>query len=203
MKDSGMDHNDLARRGGAAGYTRHAGPRYTLGPCLDTTHFFSAGGMYSTAEDLLRWNQALSSTQFFPEDLRRAMFTPGLQQWADGWFVTRIAKSQPGAGGRLAEMRGDMPGNFFTWVLRYPDQEAVIIVLRNGYGSTEHLEENLQAVLFGQPPHLPSRSPKDILAHAAQSVGLWPAAHPLLAGVGLLGLVAALGVKRFRNRATS
>src|SRR5439155_25704599 len=64
----------------------------------------------------------------------------------------------------MAEMRGDMPGNFFAWILRYPEQDDVIIVLRNGYGSTERLEQNLQAILFDREPHLPRRSPLDIAA---------------------------------------
>lgn len=88
-----------------------------------------------------------------------------MRDWAYGWFVTTIPSGVPGAGQPLAEMRGDMPGNFFAWILRYPQQDAVIIVLRNGYGSTEHLEEKLQAILFGQQPKLPSRSTKDVLAH--------------------------------------
>jgi hypothetical protein len=49
-------------------------------------------------------------------------------------------------------------------VLRYPERDAVVIVLRNGYGSTERLEENLQAILFGAPPKMPSRSMKDSAA---------------------------------------
>jgi CubicO group peptidase (beta-lactamase class C family) len=193
MKETGLDHNDLARRGGAMGYTRHAGARYTPGPNLDRDHIFSAGAMYSSAEDLLRWNQALSTTNFFSAAIRQAMFTPGLRNWADGWFVTRIAQGHPGAGSLLAEMRGDMPGNFFTWVLRYPEQDSVIIVLRNGYGSTERLEENLQAVLFGQAPHLPSRSPKDILAHAVQTVWAFIINHPFFTALILFALI---GCKR-------
>jgi CubicO group peptidase (beta-lactamase class C family) len=200
MNDTGLDHNNLAQLGGASGYTRHAGPRYTPGPALDRIHIFSAGAMYSSAEDLLRWNQALSSTNFFPEDLRRAMFTPSQRAWADGWFVTKIAQGQPGAGNHLAEMRGDMPGNFFAWMLRYPDQDAVIIVLRNGYGSTEHLEQNLQAVLFDQPARLPSRSPKDLLAHAWLVTATWLTGRLAVTVLALLGLVLALWVKRPRPK---
>jgi CubicO group peptidase (beta-lactamase class C family) len=190
MKDTGLDHNDLLGNGGACGYTRHAGPRYTPGPYLDRSHIFSAGAMYSSTEDLLRWNRALSSTNFFNEGIRRAMFTPLKHDWADGWFVTNIPQGGPGAGSLLAEMRGDMPGNFFAWVLRYPEQDAVIIVLRNGYGSTEHFEQNLQAVLFGQAPRLPSRSPKDVLARCGQIIVGSVREHWMLAASASLAVVA-------------
>lgn len=166
MKNTGLDHNDLAQLGGAAGYVRHAGPRYTAGPYLDRGHIFAAGAMYSTVEDLWLWNQALSCGDLLPSDLRQQVFKAGLSDWAYGWFVTKIPPGAPGAGSTLAEMRGDMPGNFFAWILRYPDQDGLIIVLRNAYGSTEHFEEKLQAILFDQQPRLPSRSPKDVVAHA-------------------------------------
>src|SRR5262249_3426585 len=141
-----------------------------------------------TVEDLLLWNQALSSDRLFSKEVRGQMFKPGLNDWAYGWFVTKIASGRPGAGSTLAEMRGDMPGNYFSWILRYPEEDAVVIVLRNGYGSTEHFEENLQAILFGHPPRLPSRSPKDVVAHAwLASVG-WVAAHRVPCGISLLAL---------------
>jgi hypothetical protein len=167
MKDTAMDNNDLVEHGGALGYTRHAGPRYTPGPRLDRGHIFAAGAMYSTVEDLFRWNQALSSDKLFSKTIREQMFRPGLSDWAYGWFVTKLPQDRPGAGSTLAEMRGDLPGNFFSWILRYPEQDSVIIVLRNSYESTEHLEENLQALLFGQSPHFPRKSPKDIFAHSS------------------------------------
>ena len=180
MKNSGMDHNDLAKVGGATGYVRHAGPRYTPGPDLDRGRIFAAGAMYSTVEDLFRWDRALSSNELLSPKVREQMFKPGLENWACGWFVTRIPAGQPGAGQTRAEMRGDMPDNFFAWILRYPEKDAAIIVLRNAYGSTEHFEENLQAVLFGQPPQLPRPSPKDLFAHAFQAGYLSLIEHRLL-----------------------
>ena len=202
MDHTGMDRNDSQQRGGSLGYQRHAGPRYTPGPQLDRIHCFAGGAMYSTVEDLFRWNQALSFGEFFPAAVQEQIFKPGLQNWAGGWFVTRIPKGQPGDGNPMAEMRGDMPGNYFAWILRYPKQDAVIIVLRNGYGSTEHLEENLQAILFDQPPHLPSRSPKDLLAHACQMSFAALAEHGLfpLLGLVIIGTVVLLAVlHRKRN----
>jgi len=67
MKNSGMDNNDLVQRGGATGYVRQAGARYSAGPYLDHAHIYSAGAMYSTVEDLLLWNQALSEGGAIPQ----------------------------------------------------------------------------------------------------------------------------------------
>jgi hypothetical protein len=89
----------------------------------------------------------------------------------------------------VAEMRGDLPGNYFAWILRYPKHGNVIIVLRNVYGSTERLEENLQAILFDQEPHLPSRSVKDLAASAWLVPARWVESH-----YALSALVALLAV---------
>ena len=191
MTNTGLDQNDLAQKGGAVGYTRHAGPRYAVGPDLDRVHVFSAGAMYSTVEDLFRWNQALSTGNLLTRDMREQVFKPGLSDWAYGWFVTRIPGGRPGAGSALAEMRGDMPGNFFAWTLRYPEQDAVVIVLRNGYGSTEHFEDNLQAILFNQQPRFPSRSPKDLVAHTWWVMYESVNAHPSVGVLALFVLIVA------------
>jgi CubicO group peptidase (beta-lactamase class C family) len=173
MHDSGLDRNGLRLSNRALGYERHVGPEYVPGPHLDLVHIFSAGAMYSTAEDLFRWNQAMSSDVLFPREIRDQIFRPGLENWGYGWFITRIPLGQPGAGSTLAEMRGDLPGNFFCSISRFPDQDALIIVLRNGYGSSERLEANLQAVLFGQSPRLPWRKPADVVVSAFRSLTSW------------------------------
>jgi CubicO group peptidase (beta-lactamase class C family) len=200
MQDSGMDRNDLAQRGGASGYLRHAGPRYSPGPYLDRIHCFSSGSMYSTAEDLYKWNQALSSDGFISKELRDAIFVPELHDWGFGWFVTKIPAGQPGAGSTMAEMRGDMPDNFFAWMLRYPEQGAVIITLRNVYGSTEGLEQNIQAILFGGEPRLPSRSPKDIAAQVWLPPAGWISSHPTASAILALFLAAVIWQLSRRKR---
>jgi CubicO group peptidase (beta-lactamase class C family) len=202
MKDTGLDRNNLPQIGGATGYVRHGGPRYTVGPYIDRTHIYSAGAMYSTVEDLYLWNQALTSSGVISQTIREQIFKPALHDWAYGWFVTHIPAGVPGQGNSLAEMRGDMPGNYFSWILRYPERNGVIIVLRNAYGSTEGLEGNLQAVLFDQPTRLPGRKVKDIAARAWQIPVNWIAMHfavsALFAGV----LLAILWVwkKRFASK---
>ena len=189
MNDTGMDNNNLVRLGGAVGYRRRVGPRYVPGPSIDRSHIFAAGSMYSSVEDLYRWNQALTHNNLFSRELATKIFTPGLGEWGYGWFVKRIAVGQPGEGSMIAEMRGDMPGNFFAWILRYPEQDDVIIVLRNGYGSTENLEQNLQTILFDRKPRLPRRSPLDIAAHVGWAGLNWILIHRFVSSLILISFV--------------
>ena len=185
MRDSGMDHNDLVEQGGAVGYRRLAGVRYRRGPYIDQGHIFSAGSMYSTVEDLWKWNEALRESSVISPSMREAIFTADKANWGYGWFVTKLAN-----GSTLEEMRGDMPDNYFATIRRYPERRAAIIVLRNGYGSTERFEENVEAVLFGQEPRLPGKSVKDVAAQVWFGWGKWAAGVVVI--VGLVGVFRRL-----------
>ena len=129
--------------------------------------------------------------------------TRGLHDWGYGWFVRKIPADQPGAGTTMAEMRGDMPENFFAWILRYPERDAVIITLRNVYGSTEGLEQNIQAILFDGEPRLPSRSPKDVAAQLWLIPAGWVASHIAFFVLLVFLAVAALWLLARRKRQTS
>jgi hypothetical protein len=93
-----------------------------------------------------------------------------------------------------------MPGNFFCSINRFPDQDALIIVLRNGYGSSERLEANLQAVLFDQHPRVPWRKPADVLVLALRSGDRWVESHPIL--TFLAAATSLLLFVRWRRRAS-
>jgi hypothetical protein len=121
-----------------------------------------------------------------------------MHDWAYGWFVTKIPPGEPGAGSTMEEMRGDLPGNYFSWILRYPEQGDVIIVLRNVYGSTERLEGNLQAILFDREPQMPSRSPKDVAAGVWQACETWVDTHRILSV--LLAILAIAGIRQMARR---
>ncbi|HKW61941.1 MAG TPA: serine hydrolase domain-containing protein [Candidatus Acidoferrum sp.] len=202
MKNSEVGQNNWPPSGSATGYLRHAGPRYSRGALIDLIHGFSSGSMYSTVEDLYKWNQALTGGDFISKELREQIFTPGLHDWGYGWFIAKIPVGQPGAGNTMAEMRGDMPENFFAWILRYPERDAVIITLRNVYGSTEGLEQNIQAILFDGAPHLPSRSPKDIAAQIWLVPAAWIASHITLSVLLMLIVVATIWMAVRRKRQT-
>jgi D-alanyl-D-alanine carboxypeptidase len=83
-----------------------------------------AGGIYTTVEDLLKWNKGLDSPGILSAHGLESMFTahpPG--NYGYGWFV----ESSPR---RKIYHEGGDPG-FAAFEARYPDQHVVIIVLAN------------------------------------------------------------------------
>ena len=86
MMDSGYDWSEPLLRHRAAGYTR-AADGLVNAKFLDMQQPYSAGSLYSSAEDLLKWDQALYTDRVLPAPARTAMFTPFKDNYAYGWAV--------------------------------------------------------------------------------------------------------------------
>jgi CubicO group peptidase (beta-lactamase class C family) len=84
LNDTGYQHHGQIIEHMAAGYNYAAG-QYENAPYLDTTIPYSAGMMYSTVEDLFRWNYLLHNGAIFKDTktLKR-MTTPFLNNYGYG-----------------------------------------------------------------------------------------------------------------------
>jgi CubicO group peptidase (beta-lactamase class C family) len=120
MRDSGMATGIGSDPGYAIGYGSVGAPA----PPLDPSTLFSAGSIYSTVEDMYRWDQALYTDALLPAALRSQMFTPYLRDYAFGWKVDR-------PGDRLRISHPGLIDGFATYIARYPDDQVTVIVLGN------------------------------------------------------------------------
>jgi CubicO group peptidase (beta-lactamase class C family) len=126
MKDSGYDSNTAVIPHRAEGYTRrpkgleHAG-------YIDMSIPFSAGALYSTTEDLLRWEQGLFGGNLLSAVSLQKMTTPFKHDYAFGLGV------RENKGHKVIEHGGGIEG-FNTQLSYYPDDKLVIAVLCNVNG---------------------------------------------------------------------
>ena len=107
----------------AEGYTREGGTLRHR-DYFDRSMEAGAGGIFTNAEDLVRWNHALDSQKLLSARALELMFTahpPG--NYGYGWFVETSPR-------RKIYHEGWDPG-FAAFEARYPDQHVVIIVLAN------------------------------------------------------------------------
>jgi CubicO group peptidase (beta-lactamase class C family) len=157
MKDSGYDRPQTLLKRRAAGYDWSAsGLRNT--EYLDMGQPFAAGSLYSTVEDLYTWDQALYTEKLVKRATLDAVFTPRIDagatgKYAYGWAVSTVHKRQMiGHGGGI--------NGFSTFIARFPNEHAVVIILRNVLrpGGPQGLQNDLAAILFGEP--LPSEAPR-------------------------------------------
>src|ERR1051326_4106264 len=111
---------------------------------------FSAGSLYSTTEDLLRWDEGLWGGRVLSVAALREMTTPFKSDYACGLHVNRV-------NGRLMiEHDGNNIG-FNSDMAYYPDDRIAVIVLANLNGTvTGEMTRALAAVAHGDTPPIPS-----------------------------------------------
>lgn len=105
------------------------------------------GGAVCSAEDLRRWDRALTGDSVLNAESRATLFKPGLGDYALGWYVARDDK------GRLRQVHGGGVRGFACDMRRYPEIDGVIIVLSNDDRQEAwQFGDALQRALLGDPP---------------------------------------------------
>jgi CubicO group peptidase (beta-lactamase class C family) len=143
MRETGYDSSTSILPHRASGY-RQNGDKYTLvnATYLDMSIPFSAGGLYSTVEDLYRWDRALYSEKLISKKSLNQMFTPFRDGYGLGWKVLKEFQ-------REALMSAGRINGFSASIRRYPDDNACVIVLGNLENiDAEKISHDLGAILF-------------------------------------------------------
>jgi CubicO group peptidase (beta-lactamase class C family) len=149
MKDSGYDSNSAIILHRAAGYTPGKdGP--TNAGFVHMTIPFSAGALYSTTEDLLRWEQGLFGRKVLKAESLAKMTTPFKQDYAFGLGVST------NNGHKMIAHDGGIQG-FNTSLVYFPDDKLVVAVLANLNGPfAGQIAGNLAKVAHGEKVVLPA-----------------------------------------------
>ncbi|MDR3597514.1 serine hydrolase domain-containing protein [Clostridium sp.] len=85
----------------------------------------SAGEIYSTVEDLYRWEDALYSGKVINKQSLKEMFTPNLDDYGYGWYIDDSTK-----GNMSIYHAGNLSG-YTSYVKRNIDKKYLIIILSN------------------------------------------------------------------------
>lgn len=132
----------------------------------DPRYWFSSGSLYSSTEDLLRWEEGLFGGRLLSPASLRKMTTSFKGDYGCGLYIRRV-------NGRLiVEHDGNNIG-FNTVMAYYPEKKLAIIVLANLNGTvTGEMTKALAAVAHGEVPPIPSvhkeiTLPKGVLARYA------------------------------------
>jgi CubicO group peptidase (beta-lactamase class C family) len=126
MRSTGADSQSMIILRRASGYTagRH-GP--VNAEYIDMTNGYASGGLYSTTEDLLRWEQALFGGKVLSAASFKKMTTAFKSDYALGLLVQHVNNRT------LFSHDGKING-FNTDMLYYPDDNLTVIVLSNVTG---------------------------------------------------------------------
>jgi len=146
LSNTGYDQNSPSLPGHATGYKQP----WVKADYIDMSVPYAAGTLYSTVDDLFRWDQALFNRKFASGESVQQMFTPQVTacdgqgtlcaasdcdaqrincySYGYGWFLGQFPVGGPYV--RATWHPGGIQG-FASLNLYYPDQEITLIVLSN------------------------------------------------------------------------
>jgi CubicO group peptidase (beta-lactamase class C family) len=143
MNNSGYDSNSEIILHRASGYTSGPAGQVNAG-YIDMSIPFSAGALYSTTHDLLRWEEALYGGKVLSPAALKKMTTPFKQNYACGLIVQTVH------GHTVYEHGGAIEG-FNTDMAYYPDEKLTLIALSNLNGiAPSSIVTQLGAVAHGE-----------------------------------------------------
>ena len=170
MKDSGYDSNTAIIMHRASGYTKGKEGIENAG-YVHMTIPFAAGSLFSTVEDLVRWEQGLFGGKVLSAASLQKMTTPFKSDYAFGLAVSS-------ANGHKAIEHGGGIEGFNTHLAYYPDDKLIVVVLGNLNGSAPgDIAHKLAAVAHGETVVLASERKEVTVAPAilANYVGTYEA----------------------------
>ena len=155
MNDTGYDLAEPILSKRASGYEKRS-EGYVNAPYLDMSIPYAAGSLYSTVEDLYRWDQALYTDKLLADSVSKAtMFTPFLNHYAYGWGVSNMMVGQLKDSLLLIEHGGGING-FNTLISRIPADKRLVVLLNNTGGAPLNtIRKNIVNILYNQPVEIP------------------------------------------------
>ncbi|MEK7725319.1 MAG: serine hydrolase, partial [Acidobacteriota bacterium] len=127
-------------------------------PYHDLSSSYSNGGLLSTTQDLLLWDQALYTEKLVSRKTLDEIFTPVKRDYSYGWIIEK--KFNRNSTGHSGSFNG-----FSSFILRFPDENLTVIILSNSdEASATKVANSLAAIVFGEKYTLPLPKISDVLA---------------------------------------
>ena len=184
LTHTGVDDQSRLINKRAYGYERTTKGFYPTTP-MHMANLQGAGNLYSTVEDLYRWDQALYESDILPKKWRKVMVEPhteGRTDWIPpyentygyGVGLSQISLTKKRSVPMIFHS-GHIRG-FSSFYARFPeDQQTVIILSNTGKVSTAKMNELTQEILkilYELPYQLPERDLAGDLYQVIQQEGI-------------------------------
>lgn len=176
MKDTGYDNHGDILKNRATGYEK-SGRDYMNSSYLDMSIPYAAGSMYSTVEDLYKWDQALYTTNILPKEYMTMYFKPyipafGNVHYAYGWIVgyAKIGKSTDSI---YAIEHGGGINGFNTNISRTTSNNSLIVLLNNTDGAPlNDMTKAIRGIMHGKEYDMPKKSVADVVLAVIEDKGI-------------------------------
>ena len=158
MTNTGYDNHAPLLQKRASGYEKKP-EGYVNAAYLDMSLPYAAGSMYSTVEDLYKWDQSLYENKILSAESKKLMFTPGLSNYGYGFVIADQPIGKTDQKTKIIQHGGGING-FNCLLTRVVDKQQTIILLDNvGLGQYHgKITNSTISILNGQPFDAPKKS---------------------------------------------
>jgi CubicO group peptidase (beta-lactamase class C family) len=161
MLNSGYARREAALPNRAVGYTLDMDRNIVNAPAFHFSVLHTAGALYSTVEDMLKWDKALYADELLSRQSIRTMLTPHARGYGYGWFIERLW-------GRTHTFHGGFLDGFNTTFERWLEDQLCIIVFSNeDEAPVKKIARGLAAIAFQEDYDFPVRKQPIALDPAA------------------------------------
>jgi len=149
MTSSGFDFTNLSNPNKAKGYFSLA-EKPQPAPIVDSTIAYAAGAIYSTAEDLYKWERAINANKILTSQSWKSVFSPYKNKYGYGWTIDTVF-------GKLTTSHSGGIHGFSSYILRFPQDEATVIVFDNSSSNAVgKISMSVAAILFNEKYEIPA-----------------------------------------------
>ena len=147
MVHSGFDFVSLKSKQKALGYTRFSKAENISSMPWDSTFTYSAGSLYSTANDLYLWHQGLLNNKIISKESLAQAYTAYLEGYGLGCWIDTLYQK------RVISHGGNIEG-FTSYFGRISEDDVCVILLNNIYNrEIESIGTAVLAILYDKPYH--------------------------------------------------
>ena len=176
MTGTGYDNHGDILKNRATGYEKQGG-KYVNSKYLDMTIPYSAGSMYSTVDDLYKWDQALYTTTLLPKEYMTMYFKPNISafgntHYAYGWAVgyDKIGSSKDSI---YTISHGGGINGFNTNISRATSDKSLVVLLNNTGGAPlNEMTIAIRGIMHGKDYNRPKKSVADAVLLVIKEKGI-------------------------------
>jgi CubicO group peptidase (beta-lactamase class C family) len=169
MDNTGFENYRTVLKNRATGYNNNGGT-FTNSGFIDMSVAFTAGGMFSTVEDLFLWDQTLYTTTLLPKKYMDIVFNKHTPAWGEhygyGWLIGEMSIGNTKEKIKTINHDGVING-FTALILRMPSDQSSILFLNNTGGAPLYeMSKAINGILYDKHYDLPKKS----IAHSLLKV---------------------------------
>lgn len=171
MTNTASEDDEIVIDKKASGYLKF-GKSYRLDPYFYMPNVLGAGQMYSTVEDMVKWDQVLYTNKILSEESKEKMFTPYLANYGYGWGISTDTIKGTNEITKITAHSGGING-FNTFFIRLLKNKQMIAIFSNaGNAPLNEMAGEIINILYDQKFNYPKKTISDVIADVIDKDGI-------------------------------